>query len=187
MTLKLYNTENTEYISTTLDTKLTGNDIVIGNMWQNYGIKPILRSDKELYVQAHITNRSDNIIELDRHSIKINKGIEPTFNEVLIDTTFPVHTQVPINQEGFYKMEQPHALNMNNLNHLPTPINNTLSENNGLPFKTTQLHTITGNQNRALSRNMNMIYNPTSTNTDENHNGLDTPVLYNEVDWNVLY
>ena len=71
MTLKIYDNENEEYISTALDTKVKGKDIVIGNMWNNDGVKPTLRSNKEICTQAHITNRSGNIIELDRHSIKI--------------------------------------------------------------------------------------------------------------------
>ena len=119
-------------------------------------------------MQAQITNKSDNVIELDKSSIDIQHDMKPTFNEVLINTTFPVNSIVTIDRENIYDMEEPHhALNINNLTIPQLPITNSLSENIDLPFKCTQLQPTTGSQDWDISRHMDMIYNPTSTSTDE--------------------
>ena len=155
-------------------------------------------------MQAHKTNKSDNVIELAKGSMDIQHEMKPTFNKVLINTTFPVNSVVTINQENFHDMEEhPHGLNINNLtippnsiaacsqdnqeqNEMEKPFINSLSGNIALPFKCTKLQPTTGSQDWDLSRHMNMIYNPTSISTDETHKWSDTPETYNEVDWNVF-
>ena len=116
MTLRINNTESEEYLCTKFNTKVKGNNLAIGNIWENEVVKPALVNNKELYMQAQITNKLDNVIELDKSSIDIQHDMKPTFNEVLINTTFPVNSVVTIDQENFHDMEEPHhALNINDL------------------------------------------------------------------------
>ena len=43
----------------------------MGDIWENKLVKPTLFNNKELYMQAHITNKSDNIIELAKGTMDI--------------------------------------------------------------------------------------------------------------------
>ena len=58
-------------------------------------------------MQAHITNKSDNIIELTEGTMDIQQEMKPTFNKVLINTTFLVNSIATINQENFHNTEEP--------------------------------------------------------------------------------
>ena len=52
MTLKINNTESDEYLHTKFNTKVKGNNLAIGNIWEKEVVKPALVNNKELYMQA---------------------------------------------------------------------------------------------------------------------------------------
>ena len=121
MTLSINNTESDEYLCTKLNTKIKGNNLAMGNVWENKLVKPTVVNNKEIHMQAHITNRSDNIIELPKSTMHIQKEMKPTFNKVLINTNFLVTSIATITQDNFRDTKEPtYPLNMD---QLPTPPN----------------------------------------------------------------
>ena len=80
MTLSINITESDKYLCTELKTKIKGNNLAMGDIWENKLVKPTLVNNKELYMQAHITNKSDNIIELAEGTMDIQHEMKPTIN-----------------------------------------------------------------------------------------------------------
>ena len=113
MTLSINNTESDEYLCTKLNTKIKGNNLAMGNIWENKIVQPTLVNNKEIYMQAHITNKLDNIIELTEGTMDIQQEMKPTFNKVLINTNFLVTSIATFTQDNFRDTEEPtYALNM---------------------------------------------------------------------------
>ena len=71
-------------------------------------------------MQAHITNKSDNIIELTKGTMDIQQEMKPTFHKVPINTNFLVTSIATITKDNFRDTEEPtYALIMDQLTTPP--------------------------------------------------------------------
>ena len=178
MTLSINNTESDKYLCTKLNTKIKGNNLAMGNVWDHKLIKPTVVNNKEIDMQAQITNKSDNIIELPEGAMHIQQEMKPTYNKVLINTNFLVTSITTITQDTYHETKEPiSALSLDKLTTPPNynntyfqneqdpkemvkPIFNSLQEELALPFNCAELQKIVGRKDIDLSQHMSMIYNP---------------------------
>ena len=211
MTLNINHNEAEEFLCTELNTKIMGNNLAMGNIWENELLKPTLVNGKELYMQAHITNKSDDMIELAEGTMDIQHEMKPTINKVLINANFLVNSITTINQEeilepGLPTHREPHKNSnlpknddgvtttcLNSSVHeakeaynMVRTFNNSLTGDTTLPFTCPYLQPITGRKDSDLSRHISMMYNPTSANTYEANEWPETPETDIEVDWNIF-
>ena len=52
----------------------------MGNIWDNELVTPTLVNDRDIYMKAHITNTSDDVIELAEGTMEIQNEMKPTNN-----------------------------------------------------------------------------------------------------------
>ena len=57
-------------------------NIAVGNVWENILVSRTFVNDKEIHMKAHITNTSDDIIELAKGTMEFRNEMIPSNNEV---------------------------------------------------------------------------------------------------------
>lgn len=78
-------------LCTKIDTRVRGKNIAVGNIWENRLVSPTLVNYKEVLIKAHITNTSNDLIDLAKGTMEIQNEMITYNNEVLINTTFLIN------------------------------------------------------------------------------------------------
>ena len=92
MALEINHCKAQTLLCTKLETKTKGRNLAIGNVWDNEEVSPNFLNNEEICIRAHITNKSDDVIKIDEGTMEIHNEMIPSNNEVLINTTFLIHS-----------------------------------------------------------------------------------------------